>query len=74
MTSTDRLVAFVGSSDLDSARDFYGGVLEFELRDELPHALVASISGTDLWITKVDVVAPAAYTVLGWAVFVHWHV
>ena len=68
MASTDRLVAFVGSSDLDSARDFYGGVLEFELREELPHALVASVSGTELWITKVDAVAPAAYTVLGWAV------
>ena len=68
MTSTDRLVAFVGSSDLDSARDFYGGVLGLELRDEGPHALVASVSGTELWITKVDAVTPAAYTVLGWAV------
>ena len=68
MASTDRLVAFVGSSDLDSARDFYGGVLGFGLREELPHALVASVSGTELWITKVDAVVPAAYTVLGWAV------
>jgi catechol 2,3-dioxygenase-like lactoylglutathione lyase family enzyme len=68
MASTDRLVAFVGSSDLDSARDFYGGVLDLELREELPHALVASVSGTELWITRVDAVVPAAYTVLGWAV------
>lgn len=68
MASADRLVAFVGSSDLDSARDFYGGVLELELREELPHALVASVSGTELWIMKVDAVVPAAYTVLGWAV------
>jgi catechol 2,3-dioxygenase-like lactoylglutathione lyase family enzyme len=62
------LVAFVASSDLDAARDFYGGVLGLELRDESPHALVASTAGTELWITKVDGVAPAPYTVLGWAV------
>jgi catechol 2,3-dioxygenase-like lactoylglutathione lyase family enzyme len=68
MASADRLVAFVGSSDLDSARDFYGGVLDLELREELPHALVASVSGTELWIMKMDAVVPAAYTVLGWAV------
>jgi len=68
VTSPDRLVAFVGSSDLDSARDFYGGVLGLELRDESSHALVASTSGTELWITHVDAVTPAAYTVLGWAV------
>jgi catechol 2,3-dioxygenase-like lactoylglutathione lyase family enzyme len=68
VTAPDRLLAFVASSDLDAARDFYGGVLGLQLRDESPHALVASTSGTELWITKVDVVSPAAHTVLGWAV------
>ena len=68
MASADRLVGFVASSDLDSARDFYGGVLGYELRDELPHALVATISGVELWITKVDAGAAAPYTVLGFEV------
>ncbi|MEO6114901.1 MAG: VOC family protein [Pseudolysinimonas sp.] len=65
MTSSDRLVGFVASSDLESARDFYGGVLGYELRDELPHALVATLSGLELWITKVDAGAAAPYAVLG---------
>ncbi len=68
MARADRLVAFVGSSDLDASRDFYAGVLGFELRDELPQALVASVGGTELWIMKVDSAVPAPYTVLGWDV------
>jgi catechol 2,3-dioxygenase-like lactoylglutathione lyase family enzyme len=64
----DRLIAFVGSSDLESASHFYGGVLGLRLREELPHALVATLGDAELWITKVDEASPAPYTVLAWAV------
>ena len=62
------LVAFVGVSDLDRARRFYGDQLGLTLRDEAPFALVAKAGGTMLRITAVDDVAPVPYTVLGWSV------
>jgi catechol 2,3-dioxygenase-like lactoylglutathione lyase family enzyme len=61
-------MGFVGVSDLDAARTFYGDVLGLDLRDERPFALVADVDGTMLRITAVDVAAAAPYTVLGWAV------
>jgi catechol 2,3-dioxygenase-like lactoylglutathione lyase family enzyme len=68
MLAAGQLVGFVGVSDLDAARRFYGESLGLELRDESPYALVAQVSGTMLRITAVDEPASAPYTVLGWAV------
>jgi catechol 2,3-dioxygenase-like lactoylglutathione lyase family enzyme len=59
-------MAFVGVSDLDRAERFYGETLGFELDDQRPFALVASIGGTELRITEVEQVRAAPYTVLGW--------
>ena len=39
-----------------------------DLADERPFALVAAVAGTMLRITRVDRVAAAPYTVLGWQV------
>jgi catechol 2,3-dioxygenase-like lactoylglutathione lyase family enzyme len=62
------LVAFAASTDLDAAEAFYGGVLGLELVDSTPFAKVFDAHGTQLRVTRVDAVAGAAYTVLGWRV------
>jgi predicted enzyme related to lactoylglutathione lyase len=61
-------IAFVGVHDLDQAECFYGTVVGLVLRDERPFALVAGVGGTEIRITRVDAVAGAPYTVLGWTV------
>ena len=61
------LVAFVGTSDLDGAHSFYGGVLGLRLVERSPFACVFDAHGTMLRVTLADVEA-ARYTVLGWAV------
>lgn len=68
MLGSAALVGFVGVSDLDRARQFYGDLLGLSLRDERPFAIVADAGGTMLRITLVDDVAPVPYTVLGWSV------
>jgi catechol 2,3-dioxygenase-like lactoylglutathione lyase family enzyme len=68
MLQKSSLVGFVGVADLDRAREFYGGTLGLELRDESPYALVAEVGGTMLRITAVGEPDPRPYTVLGWAV------
>ncbi|HEY2877669.1 VOC family protein [Nocardioides sp.] len=68
MLNDARLVGFVGVSDLDVARHFYGGVLRLQLEDARPFALVHETATTQLRITLVDEVRAAPYTVLGWSV------
>lgn len=68
MLQSSPLVGFVGVSDLDQAREFYGGLLGLDLADESPYALVAHVGGTMLRITAVTEPSHSAYTVLGWAV------
>jgi len=68
MLRSSPLVGFVGVTDLDRARHFYGETLGLDLRDERPYALVADVAGTMLRITAVDRPSRSAYTVLGWAV------
>jgi catechol 2,3-dioxygenase-like lactoylglutathione lyase family enzyme len=68
MLEHSSLIGFVGVTDLDQARQFYGETLGLPLRDESPFALVADAGGTMLRITAVDQPAAAPYTVLGWAV------
>ena len=62
------LVAFAASTDLAAAEAFYGGVLGLALVDSTPFARVFDAHGTQLRVTRVDAVAGAAYTVLGWRV------
>jgi catechol 2,3-dioxygenase-like lactoylglutathione lyase family enzyme len=62
------LVAFVGASDLATARAFYGGVLGLTLAEETSFACVFDVAGTTLRVTRVAAVAPAPYTVVGWSV------
>jgi catechol 2,3-dioxygenase-like lactoylglutathione lyase family enzyme len=68
MLSGAELVAFVATRDLDAAARFYGDVLGFEVVESTPFANVFDAGGTTLRVTRVDEVAGAAYTVLGWKV------
>ena len=68
MLADAELVAFVASADLERSEAFYGGVLGLELVDSTPFAKVFDAHGTQLRVTRVDAVAGAAYTVLGWRV------
>lgn len=62
------LVAFVATRDLEAARQFYGSVLGLELVDANDFACVFDVNGTQLRVTRVDSLAAAPYTVLGWRV------
>ena len=68
MLERSALVGFVGVSDLDRARQFYGATLGLPISDESPFALVANANGTMLRLTAVEQPMAAPYTVLGWSV------
>jgi catechol 2,3-dioxygenase-like lactoylglutathione lyase family enzyme len=59
------LIGFVGVSDLDRARQFYGETLGLPITEESPFALVANANGTMLRLTPVEQPAAAPYTILG---------
>jgi predicted enzyme related to lactoylglutathione lyase len=62
------IVAFAPSTDLDRAHEFYGGVLGLPCLEATPFANVYDANGTTLRVTRVQQVATAPYTVLGWSV------
>jgi catechol 2,3-dioxygenase-like lactoylglutathione lyase family enzyme len=68
MLSTHDLVAFVPTTDLDRAADFYGARLGLERLGDTPIARIFDANGTRLRLTLVDELTPAAYTILGWSV------
>ena len=68
MLGENELVAFVATTDLDRAGEFYGGVLGLPLIERNEFACVFDADGTSLRVTKAARVAPAPYTVLGWKV------
>jgi catechol 2,3-dioxygenase-like lactoylglutathione lyase family enzyme len=63
-----RLVAFVGTSQADRARQFYETVLALDLVSEDDFALVFDSAGTRIRVAKVEKVEPQPFTVLGWMV------
>jgi len=63
-----KLVAFVSTTDADRARAFYGTVFGLRLESDDGFALLFDANGTPLRITKVDFLAPAPFTVMGWEV------
>ena len=68
MLERSPLIGFVGVSDLDRARQFYGETLGLPINDESPFALVANANGTMLRLTAVEKPVAAPYTILGWDV------
>ena len=68
MLSDGQLMAFVSTTDLDRAREFYADILGLTLVEQSPFACVFSVHGTTLRVTRADAVDPRPYTVLGWIV------
>jgi catechol 2,3-dioxygenase-like lactoylglutathione lyase family enzyme len=62
------IVAFAPSTDLERSHEFYGGVLGLTCIEATPFANVYDANGTSLRVTRVQQVATAPYTVLGWSV------
>ena len=62
------LVAFVASTDLDRAREFYAQVLGLPVTEQTEAACVFDANGTMLRVTAVPSAPAAGYTVLGWRV------
>ncbi|MDQ6774605.1 MAG: VOC family protein [Candidatus Dormibacteraeota bacterium] len=68
MLGSAPLIAFVATTDPARARAFYGGTLGLAPTGETAFAVVFDAHGTMLRVTAAPAVAPAPYTVLGWAV------
>jgi catechol 2,3-dioxygenase-like lactoylglutathione lyase family enzyme len=62
------LVAFVATRDPSRAKKFYRDILGLPLVSENEFALVFDAAGTMLRVTRVQQLAAAKYTVLGWRV------
>lgn len=65
---SQELVAFVATRDPSRAKEFYRDTLGLPLVSEDEFALVFDTAGTMLRVTRVQEVAAAKYTVLGWRV------
>lgn len=68
MLASQPLMAFVATRDAARAKAFYQGLLGLPLIADEPYALVFDVMGTTLRVQKVETLAPAQHTVLGWRV------
>ena len=68
MLATSDVVAFAPTADPVAAKRFYGDVLGLKLIEDSPFAIVFDANGITLRVTKVQEVAAAPYTILGWNV------
>ena len=68
MLESSDLVAFVATTDLPQAREFYEQQLGLNLADQNDFAYVFDANGTMLRVTAVPEVPRTGYTVLGWRV------
>ena len=59
---------FSATADAAASQRFYGQTLGLLLLEDTPFALVFDVEGTTLRVQKVEHVAPAPYTLLGFAV------
>jgi len=62
------IVAFVPTTDLGRARDFYAGVLGLTEVETNDFACVLRAGATMLRVTRVESLTPHPFTVLGWGV------
>jgi catechol 2,3-dioxygenase-like lactoylglutathione lyase family enzyme len=63
-----RLIAFVPTTNLSTARAFYAETLGLPVAEESPFACVFDANGTMLRLTPVRKLSRVRYTVLGWGV------
>jgi catechol 2,3-dioxygenase-like lactoylglutathione lyase family enzyme len=63
-----KAMLFTATARPEESRSFYSQLPGCNFVTDSPHALVFEIEGTELRIQKVDAVAPAPYTTLGFQV------
>jgi len=68
MLTDATIVAFAATTDLERSHVFYAGTLGLRHVATSPFANVYDANGTTLRVTRVESVAVAPYTVLGWSV------
>jgi catechol 2,3-dioxygenase-like lactoylglutathione lyase family enzyme len=68
MLANSKAVAFASAMDLDRARAFYEGVLGLKVIEQDVFAVLCEAGGVKVRISKVPLVTPQAYTVLGFDV------
>jgi len=68
MLQSQKIVAFIPTTDFKKARKFYEGVLGLRFISDDGFALVFDANGTMLRIAKVPNLNPAQFTILGWQV------
>ena len=62
------VIAFVATTDAPRSRRFYEATLGLRCVADEPYALVFDCCGTMLRVSRVEKLAPAPFTVLGWKV------
>ncbi len=68
MLGSGKMVGFIATTDYEKARAFYVEKLEFEFVSHDQFALVVSVGGHKVRISKVEEFQPFHGTVLGWEV------
>ena len=68
MLASAHIVGFVPITNADKAKAFYEGVLGLRFLKDDGFALVFDANGVMLRLVKLNNVAPAQYTILGWQV------
>jgi catechol 2,3-dioxygenase-like lactoylglutathione lyase family enzyme len=64
--SSQKIIAFISTTQPEKARHFYGEVLGLTLTSEDPFAIVFDANGTMLRVGKMKEFTPQQFTVLGW--------
>lgn len=62
------LFAFVPTTDMDRAAQFYGDTLGLEVLEHTPYAVVLDAGGTTVRVTLVQQLQPQPFTIIGWLV------
>jgi catechol 2,3-dioxygenase-like lactoylglutathione lyase family enzyme len=62
------LFAFVPTTDMDRAAEFYGATLGLEVMERTPYAVVLDAGGTTVRVTLVQQLQPQPFTIIGWLV------
>jgi catechol 2,3-dioxygenase-like lactoylglutathione lyase family enzyme len=68
MLASAKMVGFIPTKDYDKARAFYEGKLGFEFVSLDQFALVMSVGGHKIRISKIPNFTPLQGTILGWEV------
>jgi predicted enzyme related to lactoylglutathione lyase len=66
MLQSNKIIAFVPTTQPEKAKHFYANILGLALISEDPFATVFDANGTMVRITKVEKYTPQQFTILGW--------